>query len=75
MMKMEKVKIGELFGCPFCGEEPTVWKTDFGVQKVMECESCHTLFVSEYGLSTEELKEHWNRRVAPGQRSTEWKAH
>lgn len=51
--------------CPFCGEKVILWKTGYGVVKVIECKSCNVRFVFPWSKAENnvELCELWNRRL------------
>lgn len=53
----------ELKPCPFCGAPVTVWETDFGIVRVIECKNCKTRFVFQWHETGMKLFDHWNRRM------------
>lgn len=65
---VEKVDCPEWRGCPFCGEKVTLWETEFGVAKVIQCKKCNALFVFPWnkGVVPTDLKEVWETRVDNG---------
>lgn len=50
--------------CPFCGKKVTLWDTEFGVVKVIECKNCSVRFVFPWNKAENnvDLSELWNRR-------------
>lgn len=73
-MSATKIKSEDLSGCPFCGSDVMLWETGFGIPKVIECGSCHTLFLKRWGIDMEDLKKQWNTRNITGKGETDGKS-
>lgn len=47
--------------CPFCGGQCKLWETDFGVVRVVECETCKIRIVFPWNITNTEIFDFWNR--------------